>query len=208
MSASAQPIVAVLRGGVSPERDVSIGSGKAALEALSRLFARVEDHVIDSRALPGGIGSRSHVVFSTLHGVFGEDGGMQALLEERGVAFTGCGSSASALCFDKQRTKQTVAAAGVPVARGLLAGASDASRAAAIVSDLGAELVVKPNCQGSSVGLCFVSDASALAQALSENPDEGEIGAALWQLVALAKQNGLDAEDALRAFAVAFRQAH
>jgi tetrapyrrole methylase family protein/MazG family protein len=49
---------------------------------------------------------------------------------------------------------------------------------------------------------------SALAQALSENPDEGEIGAALWQLVALAKQNGLDAEDALRAFAVAFRQAH
>jgi len=168
-----EPVIAVFRGGVSPEREVSLGSGKAALESLRRSFARVEDHVIEDRAVPAAVDPRTHVVFSTLHGVFGEDGGMQALLEAKGVSFTGCDARASAHCFDKQRTKQTAAAVGVPVARGILASRADAARAHAIVADLGSSLVVKPNCQGSSVGLSFVSDAAGLSTALAAAGDDG-----------------------------------
>jgi D-alanine-D-alanine ligase len=170
---TADLVIAVFRGGVSPEREVSLGSGKAALEALRRIHSHVEDYIIDARAVPAGVNPATHVVFSTLHGVFGEDGGMQALLEARGISFTGCDAAASALCFDKQRTKQAVAAAGVPVARGILAGRADVSRASAIVADLGQHLVVKPNCQGSSVGLAFVEDAAALATALAAAGEDG-----------------------------------
>ena len=173
MNSSHDPIIAVFRGGVSPEREVSLGSGKAALESLRRTHARVEDYIIDTRAVPESVRAETHVVFSTLHGVFGEDGGMQALLEARGIAYTGCDAASSALCFDKQRTKSAVAAAGVPVARGLLVGRGDAARAASIVTDLGPDLVVKPNCQGSSVGLSFVRDADALATALAAAGDDG-----------------------------------
>lgn len=167
MNPSTEPIIALFRGGVSPEREVSLGSGQAALESLRRTYTRVEDHIINEREVPAGIDAATHVVFSTLHGVFGEDGGMQALLEARGISFTGCDATASALCFDKQRTKLMAAAADVPVARGILAGRTDETRAAAIVADLGHHLVVKPNCQGSSVGLVFVDDAAGLAQALA-----------------------------------------
>lgn len=172
-SLTSDPILAVFRGGVSPEREVSLGSGKAALESLRRTYARVEDYIIEERTVPAAVHADTHVVFSTLHGVFGEDGGMQALLEARGIFFSGCDAASSTLCFDKQRTKQTVAAAGVPVARGILAARADATRADAIIADLGADLVVKPNCQGSSVGLQFVSDAGGLRQALANAGDDG-----------------------------------
>jgi len=168
-----EPTIAVFRGGVSPEREVSLGSGKAAYESLCRTHPRVEDHVIEARVVPASVQAGTHVVFSTLHGVFGEDGGMQALLEAKGIQFTGCDARSSALCFDKQRTKQTVAAVGVPVARGILAERADAARASAIIADLGSSLVVKPNCQGSSVGLSFVSDAAGLARALAAAGDDG-----------------------------------
>lgn len=167
-----EPIIAVFLGGVSAEREVSLGSGRAAAEALRRTFGSVEVFDVAERALPPAVGSR-HVVFSTLHGVFGEDGGMQRLLEARDIAFTGCDAASSELCFNKQRTKETAAAAAVPVARGLLAGVEDAARARAIVVDLGASLVVKPNCQGSSVGLSFVSGAAELESALRGAGSDG-----------------------------------
>ncbi len=173
MNPNSDPIIAVFRGGVSAEREVSLGSGKAALESLRRVYARVEDYIIDTQAVPPQVGASTHVVFSTLHGVFGEDGGMQRLLEARGISFAGCDAASSALSFDKQRTKQTCAAAGVPVARGILATRADAAQAAAIIADLGPDLVVKPNCQGSSVGLFFVKDAAALAGALASAGDDG-----------------------------------
>ncbi len=167
------PVLAVFRGGVSPEREVSLGSGAAALAALRRSFPRVEDFDITARAVPAGVGAGTHVVFSTLHGVFGEDGGMGALLEARGIAFGGCDAASSALCFDKRLTKETVARAGVRVAAGILAHRADVSRAAAILADLGPDLVVKPNRQGSSVGLAFIVGAEALAGALAAADDDG-----------------------------------
>src|SRR5690606_13753281 len=94
-----------------------------------------------------------HVVFSTLHGTFGEDGGMQRLLDTAGVTYAGCDAAASALTMDKTATKSAVARHGVAVAKGLTFSATNKPTADAVVSALGEHVVVKPNDQGSSVGL-------------------------------------------------------
>ena len=106
------PIIAVLAGGTSPEREVSLGSGRAVAQAMAyahptRLFTVEQD------ALPEGLDPARHVVFSTLHGVFGEDGGMQRLLDAAGFSYGGCDAKGSDLCFDKWRTRQSVSAMGV-----------------------------------------------------------------------------------------------
>jgi D-alanine-D-alanine ligase len=160
------PTIAVFRGGVSREREVSLGSGAAALAALSRTCT-VRDYDVTAAALPAGFDPRTEVVFSTLHGTFGEDGGMQALLEQAGAAFCGCDSAASALCFDKHATKLRVAAAGVPVPRGLEFGAASRPTAREVISALGADVVLKPRAEGSSVGLAFAEGETAITEALA-----------------------------------------
>lgn len=169
------PTIALFRGGVSLERDVSLDSGRAAYEALSAQFERVEDFVIERREVPAQVSGETHVVFSTLHGIFGEDGGMQELLQQRSIEFAGCDATSSAFCFNKLRTKQKVAAAGVPVAPGVLVRVEDASRAATILKELGSAVVVKPNCQGSSVGLTFATDEATLAVAIAAAGDDGSL---------------------------------
>ena len=161
-----QPIIAVFAGGTSPEREVSLGSGKAA--ALAMAYSHpTQFFTIDSDALPAGLDPARHVVFSTLHGVFGEDGGMQRLLEAAGVSYTGCDARGSELCFDKWRTRQAVSAVGVQVAPGrqFLATANKPT-AAALVAEFGEQVVLKPNRQGSSVGLQIVSSKVGLEIAL------------------------------------------
>jgi D-alanine-D-alanine ligase len=134
---TATPTVAVFRGGVSLERDVSLDSGRAAYEAFRTRFDSVEDFVIEKREVPFGVAADTHVVFSTLHGVFGEDGGMQELLEERLIHFAGCDAASSAFCFDKLQTKKKVAEAGVPVAPGVFVRRAEAERAASILEEIG-----------------------------------------------------------------------
>jgi D-alanine-D-alanine ligase len=146
------PIIAVFAGGTSAEREVSLGSGRACALAL---------------ALPAGLDPRRHVVFSTLHGTFGEDGGMQRLLDAAGVVYAGCDAAASALTMDKTRTKQACAARGVTGARSRTFAAAARPTAAELVAELGPEIVLKPNDQGSSVGLRLVSGAADLAGALA-----------------------------------------
>ena len=110
------PIIAVLAGGTSSERDVSLGSGRACAAALARSFPTrfVE---VTAEALPDGLDPRRHVVFSTLHGTFGEDGRMQRLLDAAGIHYAGCDAASSEVTMDKARTKQAAAARGVRVAR-------------------------------------------------------------------------------------------
>ncbi len=160
------PVIAVLAGGTSPEREVSLGSGRAAAHALTNSFP-TELFVVDADALPPGLDPRRHVVFSTLHGVFGEDGGMQRLLEAAGVAYAGCDAKGSELCFDKWRTRQAVSAAGVRVAPGRAFEAADKPRAAQLAAELGEQVVLKPNRQGSSVGLQMISTRAGLEIALA-----------------------------------------
>jgi D-alanine-D-alanine ligase len=159
------PIIAVFAGGTSPEREVSLGSGKAV--ALGMAYNHpTRFFTIDSDALPEELDPSRHIVCSTLHGVFGEDGGMQRLLEQAGVAYAGCDAKASDLTFDKWRTRQSVSAQGVQVAPGRVFQASAKPTAAALVAEYGEQIVLKPNRQGSSVGLQIVSTKVGLEIAL------------------------------------------
>ena len=160
MSGSFQ--IALLSGGPSAEREVSLRSGAAVTRALRALGHRVVevDPVPGSHSLPAG----TEVAFLTLHGTYGEDGQVQAELEALGVAYTGCGIEASATAFDKAETKRRLLEAGVPTPRsGILSEA-----AAGWPEGWAPPVVLKPVRQGSSVGLQFVEDRAGFAAALRE----------------------------------------
>lgn len=160
-----EPIVAVLCGGTSPEREVSLGSGKFVAAALAYAHP-TQLFVVDTDALPAGLDPARHVVCSTLHGIFGEDGGMQRLLEAEGFHYAGSDARSSDLCFDKWRARQTVSAVGVPVAPGRFFPATNKPAFAELAAELGEQVVLKPNRQGSSVGLQIVSTRAGLSLAL------------------------------------------
>ncbi len=160
------PVIAVLAGGTSAEREVSLGSGKAVALAMAYVHP-TQLFVVDSDALPAGLDPARHIVFSTMHGVFGEDGSMQRLLDAAGVHYTGCNAKGSDLCFDKWRTRQSVSAMGVQVAPGRNFTAATKPTAAVLSADLGEQVVLKPNRQGSSVGLQMVSSKVGLEIALA-----------------------------------------
>ena len=160
------PIIAVLCGGTSSESEVSLGSGRAVAHAMAFAYP-TEKIVLAAEAVPEGLDPARHVVCSTLHGTFGEDGGMQRLLDAAGISYAGCDAKGSDLCFDKWRTRQTVTAADVPVAPGRLFNAKDKPSVAAVVQEYGEQVVLKPNRQGSSVGLRIVSNRAGLEKALA-----------------------------------------
>lgn len=160
------PIIAVFAGGTSAEREVSLGSGKACAIALARTFP-TQLFDIQTESLPPGLDPARHVVFSTLHGTFGEDGGMQRLLDAAGVTYAGCDAAASALTMDKTRTKQAAATRGVRVAPAVLFDAAQKPTVDDVVAQLGEQVVVKPNNEGSSVGLQVVGTRAELAAKLA-----------------------------------------
>jgi D-alanine-D-alanine ligase len=141
--------VAVLMGGVSAEREVSLTSGRACAEALERLGARVT-RLDAGRDLARRLDElQPEVCFNALHGEWGEDGCVQGVLETLGLAYTHSGVLASALAMDKTRAKAVLAAAGVSVPGGGLFPRLEAGRRHVMAPPY----VVKPNAQGSSVGV-------------------------------------------------------
>jgi len=144
--------VAVLLGGLSPEREVSLVSGAACAEALERLEAKVSR--IDAGRDVAEVLTRlkPDVVFNALHGVWGEDGAVQGVLETLALPYTHCGVLASALAMDKVKAKAVMAAAGVAVPGGGLFDRFEAARDHVMAPPY----VVKPNAQGSSVGVFLV----------------------------------------------------
>jgi D-alanine-D-alanine ligase len=140
--------VAVLKGGPSAEREVSLRSGAAVAGGLREAgYVVSEIDVIDTTVdIPGGI----EAVFIALHGEFGEDGGVQTLLEERGIPYVGAGPDASALAFDKKLSKERFVAAGVPTPEYEIVTRPDE-----LTLDL--PVVVKPLRQGSSIGVHIVA---------------------------------------------------
>jgi D-alanine-D-alanine ligase len=152
--------VAVLMGGTSAEREVSLDSGRNVLEALrSRgVDATPVDGIPELvRALTGVGGPRYDRVFNILHGNRGggEDGVLQGLLDALGVPYTGSGVLGSALSMDKIRTKQVWLALGLPTPAYASLGRGEDVVAAA--HKIGLPVIVKPACEGSSVGVsrCF-----------------------------------------------------
>ncbi len=155
--------VAVLFGGKSAEREVSLKSGQAVLQALQA--ASVDAFGIDAGddLLQRLGGEKIDRAFIVLHGRGGEDGSMQGLLECAGIPYTGSGILASALAMDKLRTKQVWQSLGLPTPRhAVLASADDCRRAAA---ELGFPLIVKPAHEGSSIGMAKVANVEALIAA-------------------------------------------
>lgn len=160
------PVIAVLCGGTSAEREVSLASGRACAVALARSFpTRLFE--IETDALPPDLEAARHVAFSTLHGTFGEDGGMQRLLDAAGVCYAGCDAASSALTMDKSLTKQAAMTRQVRVAKGIQFQATQKPTAQDVVKHLGENLVVKPNAEGSSVGLSIVGTAKELGEKLA-----------------------------------------
>jgi len=149
--------VAVLRGGIGQEREVSLESGRCVAEALAT--GGVEVVASDIRPDDLTVLDRSDidVFFIALHGQFGEDGGLQQILEDRALVYTGCGPEASRLAFDKVTSKERFAEAGVAVAPTVLfTSDADVSGVRSQLQGLGARFVVKPIRQGSSVGVYIV----------------------------------------------------
>ena len=155
--------MAVLMGGFSSEREVSLNSGAAIVAALQS--RGIDAHPFDPKAQDivqlKALGFQT--AFNTLHGTYGEDGTVQGLLEALGVPYTGCGVMASAIGMDKYRTKLVWQGLGLPVPE--FAVLHDDSDFAAIERELGLPLFVKPAVEGSSVGVVKVKEAGSLKAA-------------------------------------------
>ena len=151
--------IAVLMGGPGSERDVSLATGRGVSKALRSLGADVVD--VDVRdedfQLPKDVG----LAFLTIHGTFGEDGTLQKILEDRGVSYTGEGVEGSRSAFDKFLTKEKFRAHNVVTPDWEVIEVGQRPK-------IPVPLVVKPPCQGSTVGVVIVKDESELDSAIKE----------------------------------------
>ncbi|MCA8100571.1 D-alanine--D-alanine ligase [Burkholderia contaminans] len=162
--------VAVLFGGESSEREVSLTSGKLVLQGLRD--AGIDAHPFDPAERPlSALKDEGFVrAFNALHGGYGENGQIQGALDFYGIRYTGSGVLGSALGLDKFRTKLVWQQTGVPTPpfETVLRGDDFAARATDIVAKLGLPLFVKPASEGSSVAVLKVKTADALPAALAE----------------------------------------
>ena len=163
-----QEKIAVLLGGTSAEREVSLNSGTAVLNALRK--QGYDAYPIDPKEFPVATLKEQGFdrVFNILHGRGGEDGTMQGLLEQIGIPYTGCGVMASALTMDKMRTKMLWKAFGLPVAEMEIVTVENRAtlNPEVVVKKLGLPLMVKPSLEGSSVGLTKVKTMEELESAV------------------------------------------
>jgi D-alanine-D-alanine ligase len=191
--------VAVLMGGRSSEREISLRTGRGVAQALRNLGHDVA--AIDSangRLLPAGEEERaalpatalgqteetalarpetlagSEVVFIALHGAAGENGTLQALLDLAGRPYTGSGMLASAMAMNKAISKRLFESLGIPTPKWRLLEAGEGAEAVNVAELGGFPLVVKPNEEGSSVGLTIVRDAASLPGAIRLARESGE----------------------------------
>ncbi len=158
--------IAVLYGGPSGEREVSLISGEAVLHALkSKGFDAIGIDIVPQHLQAQILESGADVAFNVCHGSIGEDGLLQAALETLQIPYTGSGVLSSALSMDKWRSKQIWKAAGLPVTQGMLLRRADP------LPDLGAlfswPLYIKPNHGGSSLGVSKVASPEGLQAALA-----------------------------------------
>ncbi len=161
------PLVAVLMGGLSAEREVSLVSGRSCARALREAGHDVVE-VDCGHDLPARLAEISpDVCFNALHGRWGEDGCVQGILEWMRIPYTHSGVLASSLAMDKTRAKEAYRAAGLPVVESLIAS-REAVEAGHV---LAAPYVVKPNAEGSSVGVYIVREGANAPRLAAEMPE-------------------------------------
>ena len=157
--------IGVLAGGPSSEREISLRSGRAvhnALieEGLNAFFVDVHDNIYDIIK-----SEKMDVAFLALHGKFGEDGTVQKILDSAGIPYTGSRAAASKLALDKIASKEAFAKNGIPTPKYKVVE-KDTGRAGLKISSIKLPVVVKPQFEGSSIGLSVVKDQEALEGAL------------------------------------------
>ena len=161
--------VAVLMGGLSAERDISLMSGQGVLQALRS--RGVDAHAFDPAERDLGELKKDGFArcFIALHGRFGEDGTVQGALELLGIPYTGSGVMASSMAIDKVMTKRLLLSEGLPTPRYVLLrrGVYTAAEVDAIPDALGLPLIVKPAREGSSLGLSKVTDRTGMVEAVA-----------------------------------------
>lgn len=139
--------IAVAMGGPGSEHDVSMASGKAVLRALTDAGCNAVELIVTDRSI--SVPEDIDMVFNTIHGTFGEDGGLQKLLDEQGLDYTGAGAISSELAFDKILSKKKFIEAGVPTPRSEMVDCTDGLK----IPEMDLPYVVKPPREGSSVGV-------------------------------------------------------
>jgi D-alanine-D-alanine ligase len=168
--------VAVLMGGTSREREISIESGRYVADALKQAGVNVvvadvkpdELSILDDKSID--------VFFIALHGTFGEDGTLQEILESKGLVYTGSPPEASQLAFDKWASKEILAGAGIPTPEAVLFEPSAAeAELEGRVRQLGQKYVIKPLREGSTIGISIADNPQqAIAAAKKCNAEFGE----------------------------------
>ncbi|MGI6285015.1 D-alanine--D-alanine ligase [Neomoorella humiferrea] len=163
--------IAVLMGGPSSEREISLKSGEAVAEALTVLGHQVIKLDLDAEVIAKLTSFKPHCVFNALHGKPGEDGSVQGMLEILGIPYTGSRVLASAITMDKIMTKRVLKHAGIPTpdflswtAEQYAAGKGDIEKG--IIKDLGLPVVIKAPTQGSTIGTFIVKDKQELTPAI------------------------------------------
>jgi len=159
--------VAILSGGIGPEREVSIASGKALAQALQEYYP-VSLIDLESPSLPRELNPTEQVVFPVIHGTFGEDGTLQSMLEESGFAYAGSGPESSRLCMDKALAKRAVVEAGVTVSDAIVFQDPTSLNATEAIEELGSNMILKPTDQGSSVALYILNGVDQLRKTLEQ----------------------------------------
>ena len=159
--------IAVLMGGRSAEREISLMTGNGVLDALRS--CGVDAHAFDPASRPMDDIQREGFsrCFIALHGRFGEDGTVQGALELMGVPYTGSGVMASSIAMDKVMTKRVWAAVGLPTPKYVvLSGLLTRGQVVSVPDELGLPLIVKPPREGSSIGVTKVTDYSQMQEAV------------------------------------------
>lgn len=166
--------IAVLCGGLSNEREVSLRSGKNCLAALQRLGYENADFVDVGKDLASELRAKgTEVAFMALHGKYGEDGAVQGLLELLGIPYTGSGVLASALAMSKPLTKKLLSASNIPYAPTIVLTERDKTKVDEVLSSIGwLPVMLKPINEGSSVGIHKITEKAQIKEKLLQTIDE------------------------------------
>ena len=166
--------IAVLCGGMSSEREVSLRSGKGCYDALKRLgFKNAEMVIVDENIAEILKNGKFEYAYNALHGKYGEDGCIQGLLEILKIPYTGCGVMASAVCMHKEYTKRILSTTDIPLIKSVYVEKGENVQEK--TKCLKYPLITKPVCEGSSFGMTKVNSPEELIAAYNEaakyNPD-------------------------------------
>lgn len=163
-------VIGVVIGGPSDEREVSLNTGNAILNALIEIgYEAVAIDLDPKRIVEQLREAKIEVVFNAVHGKYGEDGLLQGILELLGIPYTGSGVLASAMAMDKGVSKRMFLAAEIPTPRSVLYSKSDISQISSdeILAGFNLPVVVKPAAQGSSIGVFIVATQARLAETIA-----------------------------------------